>query len=97
MWHAFIIFQNHNQDNRVFCKSHPVSGPYFTPYPLFEWGLQSKKTLLNLGMKCWSSASNARGLRVIVVVIQVWVVKIYEVAVEMQLYFQSIFQNWCSS
>ncbi len=34
---------------------HLVFGPLFTPYPLFEWGLQSKEVLLNLGMKCWSS------------------------------------------
>jgi hypothetical protein len=25
----------------------------FTPYPLFEYYLQSKEILLNLGMKCW--------------------------------------------
>jgi hypothetical protein len=25
------------------------------PYPLFEWGLQSKEVLLILGMKCWNS------------------------------------------
>jgi hypothetical protein len=30
---------------------HPVFGPLFTPYPLFEWGMQSKEVLLNLGMK----------------------------------------------
>jgi hypothetical protein len=25
----------------------------FTPYPLFQWYLQSKEILLNLKMKCW--------------------------------------------
>ncbi len=30
----------------------PVFGPPFSPYPLFECGLQSKEILLNLGMKC---------------------------------------------
>jgi hypothetical protein len=24
----------------------------FTPYPLFQWSLQSKEILSNLGMKC---------------------------------------------
>jgi hypothetical protein len=36
---------------------------HFTPYPLFQWYLQSKEILLNLGMKC--SAFNAQGFRVI--------------------------------
>jgi nicotinamide riboside transporter PnuC len=43
----------------------------FTPYPLFQWNLQSKESLLNLSMKCWNSASNAQGSRVIIVVIHV--------------------------
>ncbi len=34
---------------------HPVFGPLFTPYPLFEWGPQSKEVLLDLGMKCWNT------------------------------------------
>ncbi len=37
---------------------HPVFGPPFIPHPLFEWGRQSKKLLLNLGMKCWNSTFN---------------------------------------
>jgi hypothetical protein len=31
----------------------------FTPYPLFQWYLQSKEILLNLSMKCWNLAFNA--------------------------------------
>jgi hypothetical protein len=30
---------------------HPVFGPAFTPYPLFQWYLQSIEILLNLSMK----------------------------------------------
>jgi hypothetical protein len=34
---------------------HLVFGPLFTPLPpLWEWGLESKEVLLNLGMKCWN-------------------------------------------
>jgi hypothetical protein len=39
---------------------HPVFGPPFGPYPLFEGGPQSKEVLLNLGMKCRNSAFNAQ-------------------------------------
>jgi len=57
---------------------HPVFGPAFTPiYPLFQWYPQSEKILLNLSMKCWNSAFNAQGSRVIIVVVQVGTVKIY--------------------
>jgi hypothetical protein len=31
--------------------TYPVSGPPFTPYPLFQWYPQSKDILLNLSMK----------------------------------------------
>ncbi len=54
----------------------------FTSYPLFQWSLQSKEILSNLGMKCWKSACNAQGSRVIIVVVQVGAVKIYVAAVE---------------
>jgi hypothetical protein len=54
----------------------------FTPYSLFAWYRQSKETLLNLNMKCWNSAFNAQGSRVIIVVVQVRTVKIYVAAVE---------------
>ncbi len=60
---------------------HPVFGPLFTPYPLFEWGPQSKEVLLNLGMKCWNSAFNAQ-FDVIIIVVHVGVVKIYVTPVE---------------
>jgi hypothetical protein len=42
---------------------HPVFGPLFTAYPVFERGPQSKEVLLNLGMKCWNSAFNVQGSR----------------------------------
>ncbi len=45
--------------------------------PLFEWYPQSKEVLLNLSMKCWNSAFNAQGSRVMIVVVQVRAVKIY--------------------
>jgi hypothetical protein len=54
----------------------------FTPNPLSQRFLQSKKFLLNLSIKCSNSAFNAQGWRVIIVVIQVGVVKIYVAAVE---------------
>jgi hypothetical protein len=52
------------------------------PYPLFRWYRQSKENLLNLGMKCWNSAFNAQGSRLIIVVVQVRAVKIYVAAVQ---------------
>jgi hypothetical protein len=54
----------------------------FIPYPLFQWYRQSEEIWLNLGMKCWNSASNAQGSWVIIVVVQVGVVKIYVAAVQ---------------
>ncbi len=54
----------------------------FTTYPLFQWYLQSNEILLNLSMKCWNSAFNAQGSRVIIVVVQVGEVRIYVVAVK---------------
>jgi hypothetical protein len=49
--------------------STPISSA-FAPYPLFQWYLQNKEILLNLGMKCWNSAFNAQGLRVIAAVVK---------------------------
>ncbi len=43
----------------------------FTPYPLFQWYPQSNEILLNRSMKCWNSAFDAQGSRVIIVVAQV--------------------------
>jgi hypothetical protein len=58
---------------------HPVFGPAFTPYPLFQFSsvCKVKKFLLNLSMKCWNSAFNTQGLRIIIVVVHVGAVKIY--------------------
>ncbi len=67
-------------DIRVICKVTLCSTPYllcFRPYPLFQWYPQSKEILLKLGMKCWNSAFNAQGSRIIIVVVQVGAVKIY--------------------
>jgi hypothetical protein len=61
---------------------HPEFGPAFTPYPFFQWYLQSNEILLNLSMKCWNSAFNGQGSRVILVVVQVGGVKIHVAAVE---------------
>ncbi len=38
--------------------------------------------MLNLSMKCWNSAFNAQGLKLIIVVVQIGAVKIYVAAVE---------------
>jgi len=54
----------------------------FTPCPLFQWYPQSTEILLNLSMKCWNSAYNAHGSKIIIVVVQVGGVKIYVAAVE---------------
>ncbi len=54
----------------------------FFPLSLFQWYLQSKEILLNLGMKWWNSAFNAQHSRVIIVVVQVGAVKIYVTAVQ---------------
>jgi len=58
---------------------HPRFGPLS---PLSQWYPQSKEILLNLSMKCWNSAFNAQGSRVIIVVVQVGAVKIYVATVE---------------
>jgi hypothetical protein len=47
------------------------------PYPTFRWYLQKKEILLNLKMKCWNSAFDAQGSRLIIVVVQIGAVKIY--------------------
>jgi len=68
--------------NRVIRKVTLSLGLLSPPYPLFQWYPQSKEILLNLYMKCWNSAFNARGSRLIIVVVQLGVVKIYVAAVE---------------
>jgi len=54
----------------------------FTPYPLFQWYPQRKDILLNLSMKWWNSAFNARGRRLILVLVQLREVKIYVAGVK---------------
>jgi hypothetical protein len=53
----------------------------FHPLSLLS-DLQSKEILLNLGMKCWNSALNAQGSKVIIAVVQVGAVQIYVAAVQ---------------
>ncbi len=48
---------------KVICP-HLVFGPLFSPKPLFQWSLQSKERVSNV-----YSASNAHGLRIIIVVV----------------------------
>ncbi len=67
---------------RVIPKVSPPISNAFAPYPLFQWYPQSKEILLNLGMKCWTSAFNAQRFRVITVVVQVGAVKIYVATVQ---------------
>ncbi len=69
----------------LYVKSPSVSPPIssaFAPYPLIQWYPQSKEILLNLGMKCWNSAFNAQGSRVIIIIVQVGAAKIYVAAVQ---------------
>jgi len=47
-----------------------------------HWYAQSKDILMNLSMKCWYSAFNAQGSRLIIVVVQLGAVKIYVAVVE---------------
>jgi hypothetical protein len=72
--------------NRVIRKVTLCFTPYLLcfcpPYPLFQWYPQSKEILWNLGMKCWNSAFNAQGSRVVIVVVQVEAGKIYVAAVQ---------------
>jgi len=70
------------EGTRVISKVTLYFGLLFTPYPFFQWYLQSKEILLNLSMKCLPF--NAQGSRVIIVVVQVAAVKIYVAAMEMQ-------------
>ncbi len=71
-------FWHHCKHNKVIRKV-TLS---FTTYPLFQWYLQSNEILLNLSMKCSNSAFHARGLKVIIVAVQVRAMKIYVAAVE---------------
>jgi hypothetical protein len=59
-----------------------VFGRPLTPKSLFQGYSQSKEILLNLGMKCWNSAFNLQGSRVIIAVVQVGAVKTYATSVE---------------
>jgi hypothetical protein len=90
VWLKWIISLNLQRDYLILdlsAKSPFVSlaiSSAFTPYPLFQWYPQSKEILLNLGMKCWNSALNAQGSRVIIVLIvlvQVGALIIYVAAV----------------
>jgi len=51
--------------------------PIFTPYPLFQWYALNNENLLNFNMKCWISTFNAQGLKIIIIVVHVGVVKIH--------------------
>jgi hypothetical protein len=45
---------------------YPIFGPAFTPYPRFQWYLQSNEFFKkNLSTKCWNSVFNAQSSRVI--------------------------------
>jgi len=75
---------------KVTLSSPSLWASFDPPIPLFQWYPQSKDILLNLGMKCcnslsvkcWNSAVNARGSRLIIVAVQLGAVKIYVTAVE---------------
>jgi len=76
---------NGNDILKLSIKSPSVSplSPLLSPLiPSFNGIRNVSKFLLNLGMKCWNSAFNAQGSRVIIVVVQVEAVKISVAAVE---------------
>jgi hypothetical protein len=54
-----IISQTLELCTKLTCL-HPVFGPAFTPYPLFQWYPQRKEILFNRSMKCWNSGFNTR-------------------------------------
>ncbi len=57
-----------------------VSPPYLLCFrPLSPFSVVSANSL-NLGLKCWNSAFNAQGSRVIIVIVHVGEVKIYVAA-----------------
>jgi hypothetical protein len=56
---------------------HPLVRPAFTPYPPFQWYLQSNEIF---SMKCWNPAFKAQGSRIFIVVAEVGAVKIYVAA-----------------
>ncbi len=62
--------------------SSPCLWASFHPLSPLSWYLQSKHILRNLSMKCWYSAFNAQGSRLIVVVVQWGAVKIYVAALQ---------------
>jgi hypothetical protein len=70
----------------LICKLTPSSpclwASFHPPIPSFSGICKVKPFLLNLSMKCWNTAFNAQGSRVIIVVVQVGAVKIYVAAVE---------------
>jgi hypothetical protein len=55
-------------------------GPLSSPIPSFSGICKGKTFLLNLSMKCWNSGFSARGLRLIIVVVQLGAAKIYVAA-----------------
>jgi hypothetical protein len=64
LWYASKVSQSvllsHNRVVRKVTLSSPfLLGLLFTPYPLFQWYLQAKDILINLGMKCCNSVWNA--------------------------------------
>ncbi len=73
--------------NKIFIPKVTLSSPclwalFHPTHPLFQWYPQSKDMLLNLSMKCWNSALNAGGPRLVIVVVRLAEVKIYVAAVE---------------
>jgi hypothetical protein len=91
LYHCYLSFRNYYW---VICKitlSSPSLWASFPPppYPLFQWYPESKDIfiksqyeMLQLSTKCWNSAFNAGGSRLIIVVVQSGAVKIYVAAVE---------------
>ncbi len=91
-------------DIKVICKFTLSFAPYplcFHPLFPFQWYPQSKNILLNLSMKCWNSAFDAQGSRIIIIVVHIRAVKIYVAAVEALRKMERggwnsvYYQNWC--
>ncbi len=73
--------ESENVNTKIICKV-TLSLGLLLPQTLIQGYTQSKKFLLNMGMKCGKSAFNPQRSRLIIVALKVGAVKIYVATVE---------------
>jgi len=81
-WDSIYLCQKSRRNSKVIPKVTPSFTPtsFLLPPPIsssFSDTRNITKFLLNLSMKCWNSAFNAHGSRVIIIVVEVWALRIY--------------------